>query len=279
MNRSHWRRFLPRRKTGASLSEHDASNILARATSGSVSDLNLLIEQQKKVLDQESGVNKKVVLENLLVLQTPRAALAQQQMDQHEHGYHNREKRLYELIDFNDTFVATVLEFDQVEVKGFAERIKVVMTDFCHQLHTPMFNEEQFNAIVRGLAREIAVYRGASAEGFDVQMTNRTEDAFGIDMVITDLTTRRSINIDCKTPSAFRYRLEELVKEGKITDDDLLQADEQDYCMIINRHNEKQILVTIMCVRPERLGEITDFMFEDTKPLATLLHEILARSF
>ena len=274
MNRPHWRRFLPRRKVQTPRS----SDVLDIAAAGTVSDLNAVIEHQKSTLASLSGANKKVALENLLILQTPRAALSQRQMDEHAHGYHNREKRLYELIDFNDAFVSTVLALDHEEVKGYADRLKQKMIDFCKSMHTPMFSDEQFEAIVRGLSREIAVYRGARAEGFDAQMTSRTDDAFGIDMVITDRQSHRSINIDCKTPSAFRYRLEELIKEGKLTDDELLQADEQDYCITPREDGDKHILVTIMCIRPERLGDVTGFSFDDTAPLAALLREIMTHT-
>ncbi|HCZ28711.1 TPA: hypothetical protein DHU97_03130 [Candidatus Saccharibacteria bacterium] len=238
--------------------------------------LNEQIEQLKRSLPEMNRANKKLALQKLLVLQTPRAALAQNQMDRHKHGYHNREKRLYELIDFNDTFVAVVLALDRSELARFTPDIKQRMSDFCRQQDTLMFSDEQFEAIVHGLSVEISVYRAAHDDGLDVEMTSRTQDAFGIDMVVGDPSVRRQINIDCKTPSAFRYRLEELRKKGRITDSEVLQADEQDFITTMNRHDDEKVPVTTLCIRPERVGDIADFSLGDTKPLGSLLRSVIA---
>jgi len=195
-------------------------------------------------------------------------------MDGHPHGYHDREKRLYELIDFNDTFVSAVLAQPSIGLSDFSERMKAAMINFCAAQKTIMFSDEQFEAIVKGLSREIAVYLGARREGFVAEMTSRTEDAFGIDMVITDPRTRDILNIDCKTPSAFRYRLEELEKEGRISTEQLLKADEDDFITVINRLGDENVPVTIFCIRPEHLGDIVDFRFSDTRPLGDKLRSI-----
>lgn len=239
-----------------------------------VERLNPKIEQLKHQLLAAKGEEKVKLLEKLLVLQTPRAALAQAQMDIHPGGYHHREKRLFELIDFNDTFVDLVLALPHERLQDFAQRIKVVMTNFCRTEKTPMFTDEQFDAIVRGLSREIAVFLGARAEGFNVTMTSRVEDAFGIDMVIIEKESGTLLNIDCKTPSAFRHRLEDLEHEHRITTEDLLQADQDDFIIVRNRSDAGYVPVTILCVRPERLGEVKGFQFADTRPLGRLLHEI-----
>lgn len=199
-------------------------------------------------------------------------------MDNHPHGYHDREKRLYELIDFNDTFVSAVLAQPPARLTDFNERMKAAMTNFCKAQKTIMFSDEQFDAIVKGLSREIAVYLGAGREGYVVEMTSRTEDAFGIDMIITDPRTRETLNIDCKTPSAFRYRLEELEKEGRITTDQLLRADEDDFITVVNHHAHENVPVTIFCVRQERLGDIVNFRFLDTRPLGETLRSIFVHS-
>ena len=237
-----------------------------------------MIEEFKRRVEMADAAGKTALLEKLLVLQAPRAAHAQAEMDMHPHGYHNREKRLYELIDFNDTFVAAVLAQRPVQLPNFTERMHEAMRKFCISQKTVMFSDEQFEAIVRGLSREIAVYLGARQEGFLAEMTSRTVDAFGIDMVITDPRTRETLNIDCKTPSAFRYRLEELEKEKRITTDELLKADEDDFITVINRHNNEDVPVTILCVRPERMGKIVDFRFVDTRPLGDMLRSIFVHS-
>lgn len=234
------------------------------------------ISRLKHDLKTATGAERTQFLEKLLVLQTPRAAAAQQQMDQHHGGYRNREERLYELIDFNDTFVSAVMAQPHDKLKTFVARMKHVMKKFCELEHSLMFTDKQFDAIVRGLAREIAVYLGAKSQGFRVGMTSRSQDAFGIDMIVRDETSGASINIDVKTPSAFRHRLDELEREKRITSDDVLRADKEDFVTIINRHNDQRIPVTILCVRPERLGDVVDFRFQNEPALANLLRKVMA---
>ena len=207
----------------------------------------------------------------LLILQTPRAALAQIQMDSHEHGYHDREKRLYELIEFNDTFVNYVLATPHQQLPGLAEQLKKDMAEFCKKLNTPMFSDEQYDAIVRGLSREIAVYRTARYHKFDARMTSRADDAFGIDMVIIDPRSGKRLNIDCKTPAAFRHRLEDLVHHGRIEESDLLKGDQQGYLTITHRRGDEHVPVTLFCILPDRLGEISDFTFDEPERLKAAL--------
>lgn len=59
-----------------------------------------------------------------LILQAPRAAVAQEQMDKHPHGYRAKQERLFELIDFNDTFVSAVLSMPEEEIATFADEAK-----------------------------------------------------------------------------------------------------------------------------------------------------------
>jgi len=260
----HWR---PRR--------HHRKYSSAWQPSG-VEHLNPTIEKLKQQLEHTPEHEQAALLEKLLVLQSPRAALAQAQMDAHPHGYHDREKRLYELIDFNDTFVSTVLAEPHQVLVGFSDRMWRVMTNFCQVQNTPMFLRDQYDAIVRGLAREIAVYLGAKHEGLEAEMTSRTEDAFGIDMVIRDPASGKYANIDVKTPSAFRYRLEDLVKEKRITNEQLLRADQDDFVTVMNHRNRENVPVTILCVRPEDVGDIVDFQFQNTKRLGELLRHVIA---
>ena len=212
----------------------------------------------------------------LVLLQTPRAARAQLQMDTNKANYHNRKERLFELIDFNDSFVNTVLALPKNELANFAERLRKASYELCRRLQTPNFTDEQFDAIVRGLSREIAVYRGALELGYQARMTDRTLDAFGIDMVLEDVEGR-VLNIDVKTPSAFRHRLNDLVQEGRITEDALYTADEQGFLLHIHKHHGsrvEKVLVVLLCVRPENLGDIVNFELEDTAPLGELLTSI-----
>lgn len=264
----HWRPRLRRRK-------HRQPG--AWQPSG-VEHLNGKIEQYKELAAQAVGADKARLLEKLLILQTPRAALAQAQMDAHPHGYRDREKRLYELIDFNDTFVSAVLAQPSRDLQTFVPRMKRAMDRFCKSEKMVSFSDEQFEAIVKGLSREIAVFLGAKSQGFKVSMTSRTVDAFGIDMIIRNPATGAQLNIDCKTPSAFRHRLEDLEKEKRITSDELLQADEDDFITVLHRRNDSKIPVTLLCVRSEHVGEIVNFEFVQPKRIGTLLRTIFSLS-
>jgi hypothetical protein len=233
-------------------------------------------EQVKTLPAADEPAREAERLRTQLLAQTPRAVLAQQQMDAHPHGYHNREKRLYELIDFNDTFVSYVLATRHRDLPGLSDRLKQDMIHYCRRLNTPMFSDEQYDAIVRGLGREIAVYRSATFKGFKVRMTSRTEDAFGIDMVITQPISGRILNIDCKTPPAFRHRLEDLAQHGRIDDEDIVRADEQGYWTLEHRRGQERVPVTLLCILPDRLGEIRDFTFEQPERLEAMLNTIFA---
>jgi len=271
VSRRRWHHWRPRWRKRRQHQSHERLPL-------GVDHLELMIEEYKHRSELANGNDKAVLLEKLLVLQAPRAALAQAEMDAHRRGYHNREARLYELIDFNDTFVSAVLAQSRERLDDFVERVHAAMSKFCASQKTIMFSDEQLEAIVKGLSREIAMYLGARQEGFGVSMTSRAEDAFGIDMVVTDPDTHKFLNIDCKTPSAFRYRLDELEKEGRITTEQLLKADQDDFITVMNRQNNGSVPVTILCVRPERLGDIVNFRFVDTRPLGVLLHYIFTQA-
>ena len=270
---SKWRRFLPGKRAESKFpTSLPGSNRLS--TIRSLDDANNFVAQLKAQSEPKDQIDKQEYYRTLVLAQTPKAVLAQIQMDKHKHGYRNREKRLYELIDFNDSFVSYVLATPHAQLPGLAEKLQVDMTTLCRKLDTPMFTNLQFEAIVRGLSREIAVYRGSLHRGFKARMTNRTEDAFGIDMVITQPETGKTLNIDCKTPPAFRHRMEDLLKDGRITEQQLLAADEADFITTEHRRNDERVNVTMLCIRPDTLGEIIDFTFTDTAPLALLLNKV-----
>jgi len=246
------------------------------STVRSVDDAGTFADILKGTEQPEKQVERAEHLRTMLLAQTPRAVLAQIQMDKHKHGYHNREKRLYELIDFNDMFVNLVLATPHGELKGFAERLYADMDSFCRRLQTPMFTPEQFDAIVRGLSIEIAVYRSARYLGYKVHMTSRTEDAFGIDMVITQPDLDKTLNVDCKAPSAFRHRLEDMVDHGRISEAQLLKADTDQYITTIQHQGQESVPVTLMCVGPDSTGDIHDFTFDHPENLRVLLEKIFS---
>ena len=74
-----------------------------------------------------------------LLAQAPRAVLAQLQMDRFPHGYRNKQERLYELIDFNDTLVDTILHMSDPLRQQFAERTKQAADRICKRVGAPCF--------------------------------------------------------------------------------------------------------------------------------------------
>jgi hypothetical protein len=271
--RSHWRRFVPRSALTAT-----AERPLDLDAVTSVEDTVLLTGELKHQPAKQDRAEEAARLRLQLLAQTPTAVFAQAQMDAHKHGYHHREKRLYELIDFNDTFVAYVLASRYAELPALATNLKADMAALCARLGAPMFSDEQYDAIVRGLGREIAVYRSAKYMGFDVHMTSRTEDAFGIDMIITQPETGKVLNIDCKTPPSFRHRLEDLMHHGRISEAELLEADRAGFITMEQRRGTEMVPVTLFCILPDRLGEITNFTFDEPDKLKLALNTIFATS-
>ncbi len=284
---SRWRRFTPntQKQTKAPAEQNSLEHILysvlhdapeSRWKAADVHWLDGAIDMLKYRVKTAVPAEKATLLQALLVVQTPRAARAQAEMDAHKYGYHDREKRLFELIDFNDTLVDAVLALSKHERAGFTKTMYAAMRKFCREAGGGVLSPEQYEAIIHGLSKEIAVYLAAQRAGYEVRMTGRADDALGIDMIITDPKTRKQLNIDCKTARAFRYRLEELLKQDRITEDELLKADAEDYITVVNRQNGEHIPVTIVCIRHERLSDIVNFEFVDYRPTVELLQELFA---
>lgn len=285
MIQSHWRHFSPRRLTKYVQKKHITSDLFSQAQEvvadrtrhlnvhrGDISQLDTVIYQVKHTDDLSNPVTQLA----LLILQAPRAARAQQDMDKHPHGYHNRTERLYELIDFNDTYIDAVLSVPEYELSTFDDHAKRVTDIFCKRLRTRCFSNEQWEAITHGLSREVAVYRGAIKEGLLARMTSRVQDAKGVDMVITDPANKRTMNVDIKTGSAYHYRLKDLEREGRITSEEFKHADESGYCPVINGHGAESVEVVLLRIDHDVLGNIVDFEFENSHLLGGELRKILA---
>lgn len=211
----------------------------------------------------------------LLLLQAPRAARAQAQMDKHHGGYKNREARLYELIDFNDAFVATVLALPNEYRPHFLPRLRLDIDALCQRVGAKTFTDRQFEAITYGLSREIAVYLGAIKEGYTAYMTGRSTDAMGVDMVIIHPETRRSLNIDCKTRSSYHFRLLDLVREGRLSEAERVHAEEVGFCHVVNGHGQEAVHTTLLRIATEELGAIENFSFVDTGVFARRLRKAM----
>lgn len=212
----------------------------------------------------------------LLVMQGPRAAHAQAIMDEYPHGYHEREKRLFELIDFNDTLVSAVLLLPESELAAFPKSLKQELDNFCQKMYSRVFDAEQFEAIVHGLSREIAVFKAAENAGLNALMASRTADAFGIDMQIADVATGRYINIDCKTSSSFHFRLKSLVKQHRIAPHDIVDAETRGWWEIVNRDKHgRAAKIILLRVSQDELGDIRDFRFVNEQKMVEKLKQIL----
>ncbi|MBH1980841.1 hypothetical protein I8H89_04975 [Candidatus Saccharibacteria bacterium] len=241
-----------------------------------VERLSTAIDEMKQRTAQSESHRRSAQLIALLLLQTPRAARAQDAMDRRHGGsYHHRQKRLYELIDFNDTFVDIVLSLRHEQRAEFHHKIYALMHDFCVRARTHVFSPEQFDAITHGLSRETAVYLGAQKEGFDVHMTNRVADGLGVDMQIRDRDSGRYINIDCKTTKAYLRRVEELRREERLDEREVGVALTRGYIRVSNGRNDEQVEVVLFSVVSELFGGIQDFEFATSDVLALKLREAI----
>lgn len=213
----------------------------------------------------------------LLLAATPAATRAQRQQDKHPHGYRHRHERIRTLIAFNDLFVDTVLLVPPEVLPGFVDQLYKDMKQYCHKRREPYFSKEQFEAIVSGLGREIAVLNGAKTQGLAARMTSRIEDGLGVDMQVSDPKSRRYVNIDCKALSAFRHRVNDLVREEKLSHSEADAAMDNRYVAIESGHRANRFAVVLLCVDPRMLGDVEDFSFTHTGELGALLREILNR--
>jgi hypothetical protein len=227
-------------------------------------------EQAKRVIAVPDTVEWFV----LLILRAPAAVRAQQQMDEHPRGYHDRQARLYELIDFNDAYVSTVLSLTDEQRTNFEAVAQNEIERFCTQIGSRTFSHKQYEAITRGLGREVAVYLGALDQGFTATMTTRAQDALGVDMVIGDPVSNKRLNIDCKTPSAYHYRLQDLVQQGRLSKQEQQVADRIGYVKEVNGHDDEAVTVTLLRIDPNEVGDIRDFRFTDTSLLGARLKKI-----
>lgn len=208
----------------------------------------------------------------LLILKTPGAVRAQIEVDRHHGGYSNHQARLYELIDFNDTFVNLVLALRVEDRPEFVERMRHEMSIFCASVGQPMFSEGQLAAIVHGLGREIAVFNGARRLGYAVRMTSRTQDAMGVDMIISDPHSKKSIGVDVKTTSSYHWRLMTLERQKRINQQQRLACERVGYCQIRRPPRAPDAPDTMLLrISTEQLGGITNFEFEDLAAFGRLL--------
>lgn len=246
----------------------------ARSTSGEnrFSEKNILFAVKKL---QQKNPQDVVYLLAKIILMTPNSAKAQTEMDAHRGGYRNRKARLFELIDFNDVFVDLVLRLDKGIRQDFEDRLYEEMQVFCEKVNLSCFTREQYDSIAHGLSREIAVYLGARKLGYIAHMSSRDQDAYGVDMVVTDPTSKKSIKIDVKTRSAFHFRLKNLSRRQKISEEKRMYCELSGYCKIIAGHKQDPVEAILLRVATIYMGEIKAFEFTDIVSLGSLLRSAI----
>lgn len=162
------------------------------------------------------------------------------------------------------------------QLHSFNGEVRRLIDWFCKRVGALSFSDEQFEAITHGLSREIAVYNAVRTAGYSAQMTSRSEDAFGIDIHITDVVTGRIVHVDTKTTAAFHYRLIELLSEGRMSDEDIALAEQRGYAAVYNGHGSEKVRVILWRIDHASLGDINDFAFADSVALVVELREIFA---
>lgn len=209
-----------------------------------------------------------------LILQAPRAVLSQRSMDKHPGGFHNREARLYELIAFNDTYVSLILALPESYYAECNDHIKRLMDQFCRRVRAPRFTNQQWEAITHGLSREISVYRGALSLGYQARMTSRREDAMGVDMVLTGSDGIQT-NLDIKTRSSFHFRLQDLAREGRISELEREEAEKFGHITVTNGHGSEAVRTTLLRIDEETYGRTINFAIERLEPLRDSIQQIV----
>lgn len=287
--RPHWRRFRPiTAQLGRSVPGSQAVNLFTHVEERLKIHARFLVVKRWKAFDVSqlhdtirikrlrAGESDLVIdwLE-LLVLQAPGAVRAQRQMDKHPGGPHASNGSLYELINFNDAYVSAVLSAPNEVLPVFNEQAKQMIDRFCKRLRTPSFSNDQWEAITRGLSKEIAVYRGAVKEGLRAHMTSSRQDAMGVDMVIVDPKSGLAVNVDVKTRSSFHFRIKDLVREGRVTEAQQARADEVGYCLVTNGHGGEAVDVVLVRIMDDELGEVVNFEFENSALLGQELRAII----
>jgi len=95
------------------------------------------------------------------------------------------------------------------------------------------------------------------------------------DMTVMDPHTGDQVNLDIKSPSSYRYRLQDLVREGRLSEKDALRADVKGYAHETNGRGDEAVDVVLMRIDANEVGEIVDFRFHEPDKLESQLEEVL----
>lgn len=269
MQRNVWRRFRPKQP----VRYHETYDWVTTQLLAFAGDRRTPVEIVRQLRRQVEETPETRLWLLLAICLTPMAARAQRELDGHHGGYKNRQARVYELIEFNDAYVEAVLGMSSVELEGFEEWFYQQMRRFCKAKHEMPLSAKQYEAISHGLSRETAVFLGAKAEGLEAHMTSRVADARGVDMIIRDPYTGKSMGIDCKTRSSYHFRLKDLNRKRVIDEEQQLRCELRGFCPLPRYKNTS---TTLLRVATRDLGQIRNFRFTDTSKLGELLHHALA---
>lgn len=228
-------------------------------------------------IDHSRGYERTTLLLALLILQAPQASRAQDLMKRRGVSFNDREERLHELIEFNDTFVSLVLSFDPLPIpRDIKDNIYYEIHRVCTITRTHPFSYLDYNAISRGLEREIALYFAAEVADLDVRVASRIADGLGVDMQVSDRESGLQVNIDCKTESSFRFKLDSLVRYGRIKQVDRLRADEDGVVKFSIGRGKEAIPVVLLRITESLTGGVEEFRFRDEHAVGVQLRNLVA---
>ena len=97
----------------------------------------------------------------------------------------------------------------------------------------------------------------------------------GVDMVVTD-AEGRSINLDIKTRSSFHFRLQELHREGRVSELEREEAEQFGHSTVVNGHGHEAVTTTLLRIDEETYGRTIDFELERLEPLQLSIEQIFS---
>lgn len=227
-------------------------------------------------IDKAEGEELTELLLALLIAQSPQAAKAQELMKRRGIKFSNREDRLHELISFNDTFVDLILSFKEIPA-DIKDNIYYEIHRVCGITRTHPFSYKDYGAISKGLEREIALYQAAEQAGFEVRMTSRIADGLGVDMQISDKETGLQVNVDCKTESSYRFRLQALVRQGRVRQDDFIRADKEGFVHFTVGRGKEAIPVVLLRLDDQTVGGVEDFRFKNEDSVGAIVQVLIEK--
>lgn len=241
-----------------------------------IEKLSSVLAALRHQIDKAEGEELTSLLLALLIVQSPQAAKAQQLMQKRGIKFSKREDRLHELISFNDTFVDLILSFKEIP-RDIKDNIFYEIHRICGITRTHSFSYKDYGAISKGLEREIALYRAVEHAGFEVRMTSRIADGLGVDMQISEKGSGLQVNVDCKTESSYRFRLQALARQGRVRQSAFLKADEEGYVFFSVGRGKEAIPVVLMRLDEKLTGGVEEFRFRNEDSVGAIIQVLIEK--